>query len=73
VSVRKLIPVRNYRGTDPVCHTFLNDSGFYQFLFHIDQDNAAEIAAGGFSETKLLFQFPEVVKSSIRTAEKVKE
>jgi len=32
-----------------VCHAFLNDSKFYQFLFNIDQDMAAEIQAGGCS------------------------
>jgi hypothetical protein len=32
-----------------VCHAFLNDSRFYQFLFRIDQDIAAEVQAGGCS------------------------
>jgi len=32
-----------------VCHAFLNDSKFYQFLFLIDQNMAAEIQAGGCS------------------------
>jgi hypothetical protein len=32
-----------------VCHAFLNDSKFYQFLFRIDQDIAAEVQAGGCS------------------------
>lgn len=30
-----------------MCHAFLNDSWFYQFLFRIDQDIAAEVQAGG--------------------------
>ena len=32
-----------------MCHAFLNDSRFYQFLFRIDQDSAAEAQAGGCS------------------------
>jgi len=32
-----------------VCHAFFNDSRFYQFLFRIDQDIAAEVQAGGCS------------------------
>jgi len=32
-----------------VCHAFLSDSRFYQFLFRIDQDIAAEVQAGGCS------------------------
>lgn len=32
-----------------MCHAFLNDSRFYQFLFRIDQDIAAEVQAGGCS------------------------
>jgi len=30
-----------------VCHAFINDSRFYQFLFRIDQDIAAEVRSGG--------------------------
>ena len=30
-----------------MCHAFFNDSRFYQFLFRIDQDIAAEVQAGG--------------------------
>ncbi len=30
-----------------MCHAFLNDSSFYQFLFRIDQAIAAEVQAGG--------------------------
>jgi len=30
-----------------VCHAFLTDSRFYQFLFLIDQEIAAEVRAGG--------------------------
>jgi len=30
-----------------VCHAFINDSRFYQFLFRIDQDIAAQVRAGG--------------------------
>ncbi len=30
-----------------MCHAFLNDSRFYQFLLRIDQDIAAEVRAGG--------------------------
>ena len=30
-----------------MCHAFLNDSSFYQFLFQIDQAIAAEVQAGG--------------------------
>ena len=30
-----------------MCHAFLNDSRFYQFLFRIDQTIAAEVQAGG--------------------------
>ena len=32
-----------------MCHAFFNDSRFYQFLFRIDQDIAAEVQAGGCS------------------------
>ncbi len=32
-----------------MCHAFLNDSRFYQFLLRIDQDIAAEVRAGGCS------------------------
>ena len=32
-----------------MCHAFLNDSRFYEFLFRIDQDSAAEVQAGGCS------------------------
>jgi len=32
-----------------VCHAFINDSRFYQFLFRIDQDIAAEVRASGCS------------------------
>ena len=32
-----------------MCHDFLNDSRFYQFLLHIDQETAAEVQAGGCS------------------------
>jgi len=32
-----------------VCHALFNDSRFYQFLFRIDQDIAAEVQAGGCS------------------------
>ncbi len=32
-----------------MCHAFLNDSRFYQFLLRIDQDMAAEVRAGGCS------------------------
>lgn len=30
-----------------MCHAFLNDSSFYQLLFHFDQAIAAEVQAGG--------------------------
>ena len=30
-----------------MCHAFLNDSRFYQFLLHIDEEIAAEVRAGG--------------------------
>ncbi|MCH8312664.1 MAG: hypothetical protein IID17_06730 [Nitrospinae bacterium] len=30
-----------------MCHAFLTDSRFYQFLFHIDQEIAAEVKANG--------------------------
>ena len=30
-----------------MCHAFLNDSSFYQFLFRIDQAIAAKVQAGG--------------------------
>ena len=30
-----------------MCHAFLNDSRFYQLLFHIDRDIAAEVQTGG--------------------------
>ncbi len=30
-----------------MCHDFLNDSRFYQFLLHIDQETAAEVQADG--------------------------
>jgi len=30
-----------------VCHAFVNDSRFYQFLFRIDQDIAAQVRSGG--------------------------
>jgi hypothetical protein len=30
-----------------MCHAFLSDSRFYQFLFEIDQDMAVEVQAGG--------------------------
>ena len=32
-----------------MCHAFFNDSRFYQFLFQIDQDIAAEVQASGCS------------------------
>ena len=32
-----------------MCHDFLNDSRFYQFLLHIDQETAAEVQADGCS------------------------
>ena len=32
-----------------MCHAFINDSKFYQFLFNLDQDMAAEIQADGCS------------------------
>jgi len=32
-----------------VCHAFLSDSRFYEFLFEIDQEVAAEVRAGGCS------------------------
>jgi hypothetical protein len=32
-----------------MCHAFVSDSRFYQFLFRIDQDIAAEVQAGGCS------------------------
>ena len=32
-----------------MCHAFVNDSRFYQFLFRIDQDIAAEVRSGGCS------------------------
>ncbi len=32
-----------------MCHAFLNDSRFYQFLFRIDQEIAAEVQAKGCS------------------------
>jgi hypothetical protein len=35
------------KGTTPVCHSFLSDPTFYQFLFKIDQDIAAKIQAEG--------------------------
>ena len=37
----------DYRETNPVCHTYLNDSSFYTFLFLIDQDIAAEVQSAG--------------------------
>ncbi len=30
-----------------MCHAFLNDSRFYQFLLRIDEETAAEVRAGG--------------------------
>ena len=33
-----------------MCHAFFNDSRFYQFLFHIDQQIAAEVRAGDCPE-----------------------
>lgn len=30
-----------------MCHAFLSDSRFYQFLFEIDQDMAVEVQSGG--------------------------
>ena len=30
-----------------MCHAFIKDSRFYQFLFHIDQDIATEVQLGG--------------------------
>ncbi len=41
-----------------MCHAFLNDSKFYQFLFHIDQDMAAEAQAGGCSCGGVLHSAP---------------
>ena len=35
------------KGTNPVCHAFLNDSRFYRYLFLIDQDIAADVQSEG--------------------------
>jgi hypothetical protein len=32
-----------------MCHAFFNDSRFYQFLFRVDEEIAAEVQAGGCS------------------------
>ena len=30
-----------------MCHAFFNDSRFYEFLFRVDEEIAAEVQAGG--------------------------